>query len=167
MRRPFSAALAAVLAIALLSGCSLIESTVQQSVDGAIESARESIEGSLEGAFEGVTGLDVEAGNELPADFPPEVPFIDGTVVHAGSATVQGEGNWIVGLQTEATVADAFAQARERLVDAGFTASFATETGERSVGAFAGAGLNVLVTVTPETSGTIVNYAVTPLGAQQ
>lgn len=167
MRRPLAVAFVAVVMAASISGCSIVESTVQQGVDDAVQGARETIEGSIEGAFEGATGVDVEASDEVPADFPATVPLVPGTVVHAGSATVQGEGNWVVGLQTDAAVADAFAQARGLLVDAGFAASFATETGERSLGTFTGSGLTVIVTVTPEASGTIVNYAVTPLGVRQ
>lgn len=161
--RRITAALAALFVASALSACSLVESTVQQGVDDAIQGAGDSIEG----AFEGVTGLEVEAGDEVPADFPAAVPLIPGTVIHAASAKVQGEGNWVVGLQTDATVADAFAQARALFVDAGFTAAFATETGKRSVATFTGADLNVLVTVTSETSGTVVNYAVTPLGVKR
>src|SRR5690606_28634196 len=140
--RRLAATLAALVLASALAGCSIVESTVQQGVDDAIQDAGDSIEG----AFEGATGVDVEAGDEVPADFPASVPLIPGTVVHAGSATVQGEGNWVVGVQVDAPVADAFAQARTLLVDAGFTSAFATETGERSVATFTSAELNVLIT---------------------
>lgn len=103
--RRVAVALATAAASALLfTGCfaNPVEDLVDQGVEDAIE---------------GATGGEVELGGELPADFPPSIPLIEGTVtVAAGSGGGQG---WVVVIQSAS--ADPVADASAQLEAAGFT----------------------------------------------
>ncbi|MCW4385397.1 hypothetical protein OH146_06375 [Salinibacterium sp. SYSU T00001] len=148
-------ALAAVLLLApALAACTMIGDVVEQSVGDAVE-----------GGLEGLTGVDVEGGSEIPANFPPSVPLVEGEVTAGSSLTVSDETTWTVSIATDAAVADVFAQARTLLSDAGFEQGFASETAEQSVASFGGE-YTVIVTVGVEGQRTVANYVVTPVGTE-
>src|SRR5690606_10825634 len=92
-RAAMAIALAGVTA-SLLTGCfaNPVEELVNRSVEGAIEEA---------------TGGDVNLSGQLPADFPAEVPVVEGKIgLSAGAGGTEG---WIVAITTSSN--DALADA--------------------------------------------------------
>ncbi|PWB97529.1 hypothetical protein DF220_06545 [Salinibacterium hongtaonis] len=116
---------------------------------------------SVESAVEDATGTKVESGGEIPADFPAEVPLIDGEVTYGGSLEVNGTQNWTVTITTTEPVADAFANIRTQLTDAGFTQSVINETTDSANGAFTGTNYSLIVTASVADSQTSITYVVT------
>lgn len=115
----------------------------------------------VENAVEDATGTKVESGSEIPADFPAEVPLIDGEVVYGGSLEVDTAQNWTVTITTPESVADAFAGIRTQLTEAGFTQGVVNETPDNANGAFTGTNYSLIVTVSVVDSQTSVTYVVT------
>ena len=102
-RRLLAVAVAGLLAAAL-AGCSLIE-----------------------GAIEQQTGTDIELGGaSVPADFPSDVPLVEGAIVNGSSGTGPG-GEQVWNILINATAADAPAQVAALLEGAGFMSPTATE----------------------------------------
>ncbi|AWB90074.1 hypothetical protein [Homoserinimonas hongtaonis] len=116
---------------------------------------------SVESAVEDATGTKVESGGEIPADFPAEVPLIDGEVTYGGSLEVNGTQNWTVTITTTEPVADAFANIRTQLTDAGFMQSVINETADSANGAFTGTNYSLIVTASVADSQTSITYVVT------
>ena len=139
-RRVLSLVLAGVLATAgpaLLGGCSAIEGIIEQQ-----------------------TGQEVElGGREVPADFPEEVPLIEGEVILGSVIGSDSQRIWNVIIKVGDGALD---QITTQLTDAGFTATPVTETAQGSAVTFNKDDLGVLVLVggDPE-NGTIANYTVT------
>jgi nucleotide-binding universal stress UspA family protein len=123
-RAAMAIAIAGVTA-SLLTGCfaNPVEELVNRSVEGAVEEA---------------TGGDVSLSGELPADFPAEVPVIEGKI----------------GL----SAGDALAEAAAELEAAGYTEDTAVSGGQ--VGAKVYTGADYLVLLAGE--GSTVSYTVTP-----
>lgn len=102
-RRAGSAAVIAVLAATMLSGC--------------FPNPGDLVNQGVEDAIEGATGGDVSLNGELPADFPEAVALIDGDISFAAGAGAS-EG-WVVMVTSSA--ADPVADAAAKLEAAGFT----------------------------------------------
>lgn len=98
MRRLTALVAAATLAVTL-AGCSVIEGLIEQQ-----------------------TGTDIDLGGaSVPADFPADVPLVEGAVVNGSSGTgPNGEKVWNVLIN--ATPTDAPAQIAAQLEGAGFVA---------------------------------------------
>ena len=141
--RPATTRAAMAIAIAgvtasLLTGCfaNPVEELVNRSVEGAVEEA---------------TGGDVSLSGELPADFPAEVPVIEGKIgLSAGAGGAEG---WVVAIT--GTSGDALAEAAAELEAAGYTEDTAVSGGQVYTGAdylvlLAGEGSTVSYTVTPK-----------------
>lgn len=110
--RLLAATIAAGVAAALLTGCAPgpLQDLVSQQAEEAIE---------------GATGGDVSlGGGELPANFPAEVPLLDGEV--SFSAGTGGTEGWIVTI-APTTSGDAIAEARAALEGSGFVPEAAFE----------------------------------------
>ncbi|WP_438855016.1 hypothetical protein [Agromyces sp. M3QZ16-3] len=102
-RRARATAIAlSLVAAGLLSGCT---GTVQEYVERGVEDA-----------VDGATGGEVDLSGELPSDFPPSVPIIDGTIELAGGAA--GADGWVVVLSSVAE--DPLGDARAAVVGVGF-----------------------------------------------
>jgi hypothetical protein len=150
MTKPHRPRGAAVLVLAgallvgapVVTGCSLIGSVVEGATGGNIPE-----------------GLD--AGTTVPADFPSEVPLIDGEVVFALSLPADnGEKAWNVTINVGGP--DAFEAIRTQLTDAGFEYQEVSSGDSGSGGAFRKDGLTVLVTVAAATGDQwTANYTVT------
>ncbi|MEI5583337.1 MULTISPECIES: hypothetical protein [unclassified Agromyces] len=138
-RRTAAAATAAALSIGLLAGCT--GTPVDEFVDRGVEDA-----------VEGATGGDVSLGGELPADFPPSVPVIDGEVELSGGSG-GGEG-WVVVLTTSAE--DPLGEAKAALEQAGFTEQTGAST-QAAAGVLYSDGEHLVVLAG---EGTTVSYAV-------
>lgn len=145
MRNRFTVPIAIVMALAtapLLSGC---------------------FGNPIEGIIEGATGGNVDiGGSDVPADFPSEVPLIDGDVVFAlGLGDDTGK---VYTVSIKVSGMDAIEQIAADLEDAGFTA-----IGELDV--TGGAALyengtwGVAATVTEDgDNGYVATYVVSPVG---
>lgn len=150
---------------ALVSGCG---------ADDAI--AERVAEEALEGAASGDADVDIDDGevkietdegtvsfgDDLPDGFPlEEVPLVEGDVV-AGSG-ITGEG-WTVGMLVDGSREDSYAQAKERLNDAGFKAAGSEITTEGMSSYTAeNDSYQVNVVVMSGDEGTNVNYTVVVL----
>ena len=94
--------------LTLLAGCS-VGDTVRESVSGAVN-----------GAVQDATGGDVSLGGQLPAEWPTDIPVIDGEILFAtGSGGASGVGGWVV--TVNATSTTPLDDARAELLAAGFT----------------------------------------------
>lgn len=125
----------------LLTGCfaNPVEELVNRSVEGAVEEA---------------TGGDVNLSGELPADFPAEVPVIEGKIgLSAGAGGTEG---WIIAVTT--TSSDALAEAAAELEADGFAEDTSVSGGQ--LGAKVYTGSEYLVLLAGE--GSTVTYTVTP-----
>lgn len=139
-RAAMAVAIAGVTA-SLLTGCfaNPVEELVNRSVEGAVEEA---------------TGGDVSLSGELPADFPAEVPVIEGKIgLSAGAAGAEG---WVVAVTT--TSSGALADAAAELEAAGYTED--TSLSGDQLGAKVYTGADYLVLLAGE--GSTVSYTVTP-----
>lgn len=119
------AAIALVTATALTGCVNPVEELVNQGIEGAVEEA---------------TGGDVSIGGELPADFPAEVPIIDGDIVFAAGS--MGDG-WLVTIT--ATGADPVADAVAALEEAGFAADTSLSGSDATASVYSNANYLVLV----------------------
>lgn len=129
MRIPLTFALAGVLLVGapLMTGCSLISTVVNSATSGTLPE-----------------GLDT--GTSVPADFPSEVPLIDGEVVFGVSLPADnGEKAWNVSINVSG--ADAFDTIKSQLTDAGFEYQGVTDGDSGSSGVFRKDDLAVLVGV--------------------
>ncbi|WP_104084099.1 hypothetical protein [Cryobacterium sp. Y11] len=146
LRRVGLALVVAAAGLTLLAGCSLGDSV------------RDTVNGAVDGAVQDATGGNVSLGGELPADWPAEIPVLDGEVLFASGGVGQsGVSGWVVTVNaTSTTPVD---DARAQLVEAGFTEVVA--------------GVDVdVVTVANENYGVVVAgnpdgvlYTVTPVPA--
>jgi len=109
---------------------------------------------SVEEAVEGATGGDVSLTGELPADFPTEVPVIEGKIgLSAGAGGTEG---WIVAITSSSN--DAMAEAAAALEAAGYTEDTSVSGGELGAKVYTGSGYLVLLAG----EGGTVSYTVTP-----
>lgn len=135
------AALALVaLAVPVLAGCSVIESTIEQ-----------------------ITGGEVEiGGNTVPDDFPAEIPLAPGEVLNGSSATKDEAKVWNVAIKVaDGVTFDAIAAELEA---AGFAPSqgVGAESADGRTGLYANGSYSVLLSMTTQdVVGTIANYTVT------
>lgn len=135
------AAIIAALVIApSLSGCGMISGLVDKATDGKVQLG----------------------GNEIPKDFPSDIPLIDGDVVFALSANPDdGKKGWNVTIKVDS--ADAFDEISRELTDAGFeaTGNQSSDDGSVTGGVFGNDEWSVVVAVTGDKSaGFVANYTV-------
>lgn len=121
----------------------------------------------IENIIEGATGGDVDLpGNQVPSDFPSEVPLIDGEVVFA--LGVGDENGKVYTITVKVSGMDAIDQITSELEAAGFTSSFDVDTsdGGGATAIYENDTWGVLVTVTEDSdNGFTATYIVTPKGA--
>jgi len=126
--------LAALLAAGTgLAGCS--DSQVQSAVNGAVQDA---------------TGGDVSLGGALPDGWPSEIPVIEGEIKFGAGNTTNGDQGWVVTVAS--TEADPLADAKQRLVDAGFEPDTSTSAnvGDVGVESLKNASFRVTLAGTPD-----------------
>lgn len=117
---------------------------------------------TLEEVFRSPTGADVEfGGTTLPADFPQEVPLLEGEVRFGGTLERGGEQYWNVTLAT--ADAAALGTIQTQFQESGFAATPVTETEHGSVVTFSFDVFTAVVLVSaPAEDGTVtVDYTVT------
>jgi hypothetical protein len=140
LRRTVHTAVAAGLALGLLTGCSF--QTVVKDVTGG--------------------HVDI-GGNKVPADFPKQVPLYHGTIVFGASIGSGDTEVWNVTVKVSG--ASAYAMIEKQLTDAGFAGQFGTAPGGGGTGTFARGRYGVLVVVTDAGSnGWVANYSVSRAG---
>ena len=145
-RRVTLGLLVAAVALPLLAGCSVGENV------------RDSVSGAVNGAVQDATGGDVSLGGQLPADWPSDIPVVDGEVLFAtGGLGESGVGGWVV--TVNATSTTPLEEARTQLLAAGFTEVVAGVDAE--VVTMANAAYGVVVAGNPDG----VVYTVTPVPA--
>jgi hypothetical protein len=143
-RIPVTLAIAGVLLVGtpLITGCSLINNVVNSATGGNVPEG-------------------LGTGQSVPADFPSDVPLIDGDVVFGLSLPGDnGEKAWNVTINVSG--ADAFETIKTQLTDAGFDYKELSAGESGSTGAFTKETLSVLVVVAAG-DGTqwTANYTVT------
>jgi len=161
----------AVLALGALSACGgesvtdrLTEKAIENSGGEGVDVDVDSDNGEVrietdEGTF--------SSGNELPANFPDDIPLLDAEILSAvasDNASGTGDLGFVIAMQTDLSDADAVAQATELLTDAGFVPD---ETSSASEDMFGASVLNrepyqVLVTAIAG-DPTLVQYYVGPI----
>ena len=129
--------LAALVGVALLSGCNPVDS-VRQGVEDAIESA---------------SGADVNLGS-LPDDFPESVPLIEGQIGLGAGGADSGDAGWVVTVTSSAE--DPLGDAAAALEAAGFTEDSSVSGGTLEALKFSDADYIVGISVIGDT----VTYAV-------
>ncbi|UFU03201.1 hypothetical protein LQF12_00890 [Ruania suaedae] len=157
----------AAIALASVTGCS-VESLVEEGFERAVEQGNdgENVDIDLDSENGGFVVESDEGsfsvGGDLPADFPADIPLIEGEILSASSMQSADASGWAVQIQAEGE--GAFDRAEQALRDAGFT------EGEESLSVAAGdlvmAGLvndrwQVLLSAI-DTEG-VVSYTVTEL----
>jgi hypothetical protein len=179
MRRPIrtslTAAVAAGVALAGLSGCSSdavrqatdlgssVASTVSEGVDGidgaAIERGMADMAGGIDGALDtALRGAHVTSDGQVPDGFPSSsVPLVDGTVLGGGSGP--GGSGWVVQVRT-AAVGD-FGTAARQLADAGFAESAQRADTSSAFGLFRSDDHRVVLTFSETDGGATATYIVT------
>ncbi|MBX0300186.1 hypothetical protein K2F54_09380 [Cryobacterium sp. 1639] len=127
-------ALVAVLAVGpALAGCS--DAQVQDAVNGAVQ---------------GATDGDVSLGGALPDGWPAVIPVIDGEIKFGAGNTTNGDQGWVVTVASATT--DPLADAKEKLVDAGFEpdAGNSANVGDVGVVALKNSTYTVTIAGTPD-----------------
>ena len=105
------------------------------------------------------TGAEVDfGGSSIPADFPAQVPVVDGTIEFGGSVGVEGSKIWTVRLKV--SDANVFEKIQAAFLSAGFeeTASSGSQGG---MGMYDGHGFGVVVNVDDNRGDIGVTYIVT------
>jgi hypothetical protein len=154
MRRTVPAVAALGVGLALtLTGC--FANPLDQLTDGLVE-------GGVEQIIEDQTGVDVDidgTGASLPADWPADVPTVDGTV--SFSAAVD---NTYTAAITVPSLADA-ERAFTDMTDAGYTEVTTLDLGDGGqTRVYENPSWNVAIIVAPNDDGTaLVQYTISPL----
>lgn len=154
MRRTVPAIAVLSLGVALtLSGC--FANPLDQLTEGLVE-------GGVEQIIEDQTGVDVDVdgtGASLPADWPADVPTIDGQVSFSAAANDTFSAAITVG-----SIADA-ERAFTDMTDAGFTEISALDLGEGAqTRIYENGTYNVGIIVAQNDDGTaLVQYTITPV----
>ena len=144
MRKPLALVLAGIVLVGvpLLSGCSIINNFLPGGNNG----------GGLPGG--------VIPGTSVPADFPSEVPLIEGDVLLGLSVPGDnGEKAWNVTIKVSG--ADAFDTIKTQLTDAGFEYREVSVTDQASTGGFTKDPYTVLLVVAESDGSWSANYTVT------
>jgi hypothetical protein len=159
-RSVVSASLAVVLALGmtpLLAGCFMpLQSLVQQGAEQAAENA---------------TGGDVDlnldgSGASLPADWPAEVPVIDGEIEASVRLGEGSETTWSVTV-TIVSVTEAWATIKSDFEAAGFVSDFESVSSEGTLGSFSNGTHSAIVTLADDGSGNATATYVVSLVATQ
>ncbi len=146
--RPLLALAGLATTALLLTGC----------MPNPVEQLREGI---TEVVGEGVVVDDVTPVGEMPADFPAEVPLIDGTLVSGAGITLNGVKTWTIELRVTDAVEAAFEEVNAALLGAGFEAGFSMVDATSGVGMYETPEFGVMLTVENKAEGTLVSYVVT------
>lgn len=102
------------------------------------------------------------AGSELPEGWPADVPVVEGKILFAQSADVDGTSTYSVSVATTSSPQAQYPPVRDALLAAGFE-RVAEATGEGgALATFSGNGWTILVTVGESDAGSAVYYSVTP-----
>ncbi|CAN5528170.1 hypothetical protein BH10ACT7_BH10ACT7_04730 [soil metagenome] len=141
MRKSITISLALVVALAgapALAGCSVVEGLIEQQTGGDIDLG----------------------GTSVPADFPSEVPLIDGDIVNGSGFATDGTKVW--NIIVKVSDGAAFDTIKSQLEGAGFTFNeTGSETPEAGTGVFDGENYGVLVVVAQAgDQGWVANYTV-------
>ncbi|CAN5181389.1 hypothetical protein BH11ACT3_BH11ACT3_02560 [soil metagenome] len=143
LRLPATLILAGTLVIAgplALSGCGLIGGVVNSATGGG--------------------GLPGVPGTSVPADFPSDVPLIDGDVQLGISLGDSTDGKaWNVTIKTADT--NAAATIKSQMEDAGFESQEVATSTDGTSAAYVKDTLGVLVVVAPSDGAIVANYTVT------
>jgi hypothetical protein len=143
--RTTAAAVAAVLLIAPLSGCGMVEGIIEQATGGA---------------------LNISVGS-LPDGWPSDVPVIDGDIIGGGAFTGDdGTPGWNATIKVESEAA--FDEIATGLSDAGFERAEAGEFDagdDLTSGGFQNGTYLVFVAVTGAEGNFVANYTVTTVDA--
>jgi hypothetical protein len=143
-KSPFRMGLALVAILAVgpaLAGCS--DDQVQDAVNGAVQ---------------GATDGDVSLGGALPDGWPAEIPVIDGDLKFGAGNTTNGDQGWVVTVASAAT--DPLADAKQKLVDAGFEPDTGNSANVGDVGVVALTNATYTVTIAGTPDGVL--YTVAP-----
>lgn len=176
IRTSLTAAVAAGVALAGLSGCSTetltqatdlgssVASSVSESVQGidgaAIQQGMAKVAGGIDGALDtALKGANVTSDGKVPDGFPASaVPLVDGTVLGGGTGP-NGSG-WVV--QVETPSVDDFGAAAQQLTDAGFTESAKRADSSSAFGIFRSDDHRLVLTFSKSDGGATATYIVTP-----
>jgi hypothetical protein len=110
----------------------------------------EAVQGAVNGAVQGATDGDVSLGGTLPDGWPTEIPVIDGEIKFGAGNTTNGDQGWVVTVASAA--ADPLADAKQKLVDAGFEPDTgnSANVGDVGVAALKSATYTVTIAGTPD-----------------
>jgi hypothetical protein len=108
------------------------------------------VQGAVNGAVQGATGGDVSLGGALPDGWPTEIPVIDGEIKFGAGNTTDGDQGWVVTVASSAS--DPLADAKQKLLDAGFEVDTgnSANVGDVGVAALKSATYTVTIAGTPD-----------------
>ena len=118
----------------------------------------EAVQGAVNGAVQGATDGDVSLGGTLPDGWPTEIPVIDGEIKFGAGNTTNGDQGWVVTVASAA--ADPLADAKQKLVDAGFEPDTGNSANVGDVGVAALKSATYAVTIAGTPDGVL--YTVAP-----
>lgn len=102
-------------------------------------------QGGAEKLIEGVTGskMDIETG-KLPADFPAEIPTLDGAIQTAFGMEIDDGKTWSVVIAVD-DAQTAMATAREKFLSAGFEETLWNDADVMTMGMFSNDNYSVII----------------------
>ena len=108
------------------------------------------VQDAVNGAVQGATDNDVSLGGALPEGWPAEIPVIDGEIKFGAGNTTNGDQGWVVTVAS--AEADPLADAKQKLVDAGFEPDTGNtaNVGDVGVAALKNASYRVTIAGAPE-----------------
>jgi hypothetical protein len=167
-RRTAAVLTAALALLGTATGCGgTTDQLAEEAAERAAEAAGEDVELDVDGdsvTVESEEGsVTSTAGDELPADFPEDVPLVDGTVAFSQTLEVPDGTSWTVLLETTGSVPDITAAATQALEGAGFTIDSETtsETDEGTTTFVSAQRDDALVQVTVTTDGDVATASYT------
>ena len=151
--RPAALAAAAILTLTLaLTACVPQIPSIPVPLPAPVEEGGGNGDGGDEGTSSGTT---------IPADWPANVPTLDGRVIDAGTATLGDLTTWYANLELDGDAAAIFEEGNAKLGDAGLEAGFAGFADGEGASTWTSDEFTVYFTVGKADSGAVkVDYAI-------
>lgn len=137
----------------------LLNKTGEGNVDIDIDQDGENAKMTIEGP-DGQE-ITVDAGKEIPADFPEDVYLVKGEIESAGKMDSEEGGIYTVAIIPEKSFKEVVAEIKKEMTSKGWTSTMNMNMGDEAMQMYMKGESSVTVTITKEDGKTVAGYMVT------